>query len=859
MQPSQDSIGNYKLLFSLGKGGMGEVFLAYDSVCGRKVALKQIRQDLIRFKSIQDRFLREARIASQLMHPFIIPIYSINQEKERIYYTMPYVEGDTLKQILRTTREQEKNGEPLHPIGGSIPTLARIFLDVCQAIAYSHSKGILHRDVKPENIIVGKYGEVLILDWGLAEFIDDQEEGEGEDIDVSAHGDLTRPGKIVGTLAYMTPERVQGEKASILTDIYALGVILYQMLTLKIPFKRDTIESFRKHARHERLIDPAERAPYRDIPRPLADIVQKCLSYAKESRYQRVEELIADLENYIEGRPEWLLAQELHIEDRRDWEFQENILLAKHIAITRGMELMEWVSLMISRASFSGNTKLEASVRLGDAGNGIGFLLSIPEASERKGVEDGYCLWIGSTAEPCCRLFRSNIEVMYIPDVHLSPNNVHRIRIEKIDNHLRFYLDDALKFDYISRLPLIGTHVGLLYRDTDFEIKDFKVSVGSQNVMVNCLAVPDAFLAHKNYATALAEYRRIGYCFPGRAEGREAAFRAGVTLLEKALAKKKKKEKEDLFHAALEEFGKLHSTPGEPLEYLGKSLVYKACGEIEEEVKCLELAVRKYAKHPLLPSLVEHIVFRLHESAYHDRRAAYHFALLSLRHLPHIFSNPDNQRLLESLKKHWEPLPFLKPRSDFQGFAVELAFWLAKPITLVEIIENSPDDKELIENALSSLWELGCREWIKKHFPVFKHSSEVTQIEKYLWENKWSKAAELFEKHLLDAASEEKNPLYFLYGCYLMATEGEKIAIAHFSRGMETPYPPSTALLGYYLLEKINLKSGWIDKAFFWEKVQLLRQLMLFYHCADQPKKVNFYKRILNRVIKSVLSSCPIP
>lgn len=854
----KDKIGSYKLLFSLGKGGMGEVFLASDSVCGRKVALKQIRHDLIRFKSIQDRFLREARIAAQLVHPSIIPIYSINQEKNLIYYTMPYVEGDTLKQILRTARDQEKNGEPLHPIGGSIPTLARIFLNVCQAIAYSHSKGILHRDIKPENIIVGKYGEVLILDWGLAEFIEDQQEEENEEIPSPHNGDLTRPGKIVGTLAYMTPERVQGEKASILTDIYALGVILYQMLTLRLPFKRETVESFRKTARHERLIDPSERAPYRDIPRPLADSVQKCLAYDKEARYQRVEELIADIENYIEGRPEWLLAQELNIDDRRDWEFQENVLLAKHIAITRGTEVMEWVSLMISRASFSGNTKLEASVRLGEMGSGIGFLLSIPEASERKGVEDGYCLWIGSAEEPSCRLFRSNIEVMHIPDVHLSPNNLHRIRIEKIDNHLRFYLDDSLKFDYISRLPLIGTHVGLLYRDADFEIKDFKISVGSQNVMVNCLAVPDAFLAHKNYQTALAEYRRISNCFPGRAEGREAAFRAGVTLLEKALDKKKKGEKETLFHAALEEFGKLHATPGAPLEYLGKSLVYKACDEIEEEIKCLELAVRKYAKHPLLPTLVEHIVFRLHESAYHDRLAAYHFALLALRHLPHIFVNPDNQKLIESLKRHWEPLPFLYHRSDFTGLAVELAFWLAKPITLVEIIDNSQGDAELVNNALCSLWELGCKDWIKQHFPDFKHSSEIPPIEKFLWEKQWNKAADLFEQNL-EAANDEKSPLYPLFGCYLMATECEEIALAHFSRGTENSYPPTTALLGHYLLKKISLKNGWIDRAFFWEKVQLLRQLILFYHCADQPKNVDFYKRKLNHELNRVLSFCPAP
>src|SRR5947209_4306083 len=116
-----EKIGNYQIERKLGQGGMGEVFLAYDPICKRHIALKQIRKELCRNKTLQQRFLREALIAAHLAHPSIIPIYSIQQEENAIFYTMPYVEGETLKQIITTSQEEEKEGEINHPIGSSIP------------------------------------------------------------------------------------------------------------------------------------------------------------------------------------------------------------------------------------------------------------------------------------------------------------------------------------------------------------------------------------------------------------------------------------------------------------------------------------------------------------------------------------------------------------------------------------------------------------------------------------------------------------------------------------------------------------------------------------------------------------------
>lgn len=952
-EPILFSIGPYQILRSIGKGGMGEVFLAYDTTCGRRLALKKIRPDLLEHKQLHNRFIKEARITSQLTHPAIIPIYTIHNEAEQIYYTMPYVEGETLKQLLRTARQQERKGEKIDHIAESIPALIRIFLSICQAVAYSHSKCILHRDLKPENIIVGQYGQIVILDWGLAKVVkmtiqeefEHQAEEHSEDFHTLHH--LTHIGKVVGTIAYMAPERAMGQPANFQTDIYSLGAILYQLLTLKHPFHRESLKDFRKNMNSEKLIDPIEIAPYRDIPRSLSRVVLKCLAPSPEQRYQTVDQLIHDLENYIEGRSEWFQIAELNIHQKADWEFQENVFIAEHVALTRGTEASDWVNLMISKDSFQETIKIEASVKIGAQGNGIGFLLSIPEAAERQHLNDGYCLWLGTEGNKATKLLRSTVEVMNAQDVFLKHNEWYDVRIEKIENNIHVYLNNALQFSYISHLPLAGTHIGLLLRDADFTIKDFFVYVGSQNVTVNCLAVPDAFLAHKDYTTALTEYRRIGYSFPGRAEGREAMFRAGITLLEQANNELDPEQKQIIYNAAQEEFHKLHNTPGAPLEYLGKALVYQAVGDYEEEAKCFELAYRRYPRHPLLPILQEQIIYRMHDSSRYNRQATFNFILLTLKYLPDVAVNSNTAKLLQSLDKHWETLFFIEPdpaKASSQElknivFAVKLAFWLARPYVLSELIDDLITMKTLypitLANAFFCLIELGswrlAREklmeistkYSEKNLTVFEpfkapletailcHSDSLSsacksllklasntpskQIERvllhilefaidnkdtssmhaliektknwpfhpeglirircysiwaYLLDRNWIASGEILQSYPVELLSQETSLLYFLYGCWLEATEGKEISSIHFSGIFEVPYPRTWTLFSSFLSGKIHENQGWMLKSFLWERKQLYRQLALFFYCtAENDKAMKYQHRARLEVI----------
>lgn len=932
-------IGNFTILRRLGRGGMGEVFLAYDPVCEREIALKQIRTDLTSHEIIKNRFLREAKITSQLAHPAIVPIYSIHEKENLLYYIMPYLEGKTLKQIIYDARKPSQvEFSSKVSSESSINSLARIFVSICQAIAYAHSKGFLHRDLKPENVIVGKYGQVLILDWGLVQPIAAVSEVE-EEMNIThsaASSSLTRPGKIVGTLAYMSPERALGSPSSVQTDIYALGIILYQLLTLHFPFHRRSLRDFKKVAGKEQLPDPSSVAPYRDVPPELTEVVKKATSFPSSERYQFVDEMIGDLENYLEGRFSWFPAAKLSAENKADWEFQEHLLLREHTAITHTVETTDWITLMVSKRPFAENIQLRAQIKFSDKSQGIGLLLCIPEASERTHPTEGYYLWLSSQSGHPSKLYRSNVEVLELPELMIRPNKWHSIKLEKHDDNINFYLNDACKFSYMSHLPLAGNHIGILYRDTDFEITPLEVSLASHNLTVSCLAVPDAFLANKDYLKAINEYRRIGISFPGRAESREALFRAGVTLLEQAKNEENDSKAHKTYTLALEEFEKLHGTAGAPLEYLGKSLVYESMHDNEEEANCLELACRRYPKNPLTRVVEEQILLRMHTSSQHNRMTAYRFLLLAARHLSEHLHQSEQQKIFRRLQHHWEPLYFLEghcpehPFEDNRGdyFAIPLAFWLDKPLVLEEIIEEliPKADQHLqdIHNALFCLLELGALDSVETQLGKLDSPNERTFIElmrlclkqsltpsEESWEElftpstlasllsqkrflfyllnlmiqkdhaelveelaskistqsftekekiqleslriwsflllkNWNAAEKIFLQYSLPLLNQEATLLYFLYGCWLHATEDKEIAYIHFSGILDTAYPRSWALAAHYLVGPSHNTSRWLKQAFSWEKRQLYKQLSLFYHCIGDQSLSNQFKQLEN-------------
>ena len=270
------SVGHYSIEKQIGSGGMGEVYLAEDARLGRKVALKLLAPALVGDSEPRTRFLREARLASALDHPNICAVHEVGEADGRLFIAMQYVGGETLRRII--------NGRPLR-----LDSLLSISLQVADALADAHEAGIIHRDVKPGNIIVTPKGQAKVLDFGLAKLL---EKTEGE-----AETHLTLTGAVMGTPAAMSPEQAMGQRVDHCSDIFSFGVVLYEMATGQIPFKgksrADVISAL--------LTQPHTAASElnEEIPARLSAVIDRALAKEPAERYQSMGEMIADLRQVV--------------------------------------------------------------------------------------------------------------------------------------------------------------------------------------------------------------------------------------------------------------------------------------------------------------------------------------------------------------------------------------------------------------------------------------------------------------------------------------------------------------------------------------------------------------------------------
>ena len=286
----------YAPIRELGRGGMGRVELCRDAYVGRDVAMKVILEGLRKSDERTRRFLREARVQGQLEHPSIVPVYDVGATREGgVYFTMKCLRGMTLASALRA----QAKGEPAADRLRSRRKLLTTFSSLCQAVEYAHSRGVLHRDIKPSNIMLGDFGEVYLLDWGIAKVRD----AEAESLDVEMDLTSTVPGQIIGTLGYVAPEQARGRVAQLdaRTDVYALGCILFEILTLK-PL-HDGADRFDLLHSTTRGCDAraSVRAPDRDIPPELDRICVKATKLEQKDRYATVRELREEVERFLDG------------------------------------------------------------------------------------------------------------------------------------------------------------------------------------------------------------------------------------------------------------------------------------------------------------------------------------------------------------------------------------------------------------------------------------------------------------------------------------------------------------------------------------------------------------------------------
>jgi eukaryotic-like serine/threonine-protein kinase len=274
-----DKVQHYEIIKLLGKGGMGEVYLARDSILDRKVALKFLPDELEGDSRTRDRFIREAKSAAALDHPFICKIYATGESGGKAYIAMEYIEGKTLKDRM----EQE----PL-----SFKDIIRVTLEIAEALENAHKVGIVHRDLKPVNIMISPQGHTKVMDFGLAKRVIPGG-GSAELSRTLTQASLTERGAIAGTIAYMSPEQARGENVDTRSDIFSLGIILYEMLSGKHPFcKPSPIETLTSILRD--AVPPAHITP-KSVNPVLNPILRKALAKKLEDRYQNITDFANDL------------------------------------------------------------------------------------------------------------------------------------------------------------------------------------------------------------------------------------------------------------------------------------------------------------------------------------------------------------------------------------------------------------------------------------------------------------------------------------------------------------------------------------------------------------------------------------
>ncbi len=275
MCPSHKIIRDeYEIIEDLGQGGMAQVFKARQVSLGRTVAIKEIKPAFAAHPELVERFRREARTAAGLVHENIVQVYNFCEPgKGSLFFVMEYVEGHDLRTLLKKS--------------GTIPprVAAIIGREVARALAYAHARGLVHRDVKPGNVMVSSQGEIKLMDFGIVREMD---------------SDLTKTGAFLGTPNYMSPEQFLGEVITPASDIFSLGVVLYEIMSGTKPFKAEGEDSLSKQVRTAKEVKLRTLNP--KVPWRLAGIVHKCLQKAPHKRYPSAEHLAGELERFLKTR-----------------------------------------------------------------------------------------------------------------------------------------------------------------------------------------------------------------------------------------------------------------------------------------------------------------------------------------------------------------------------------------------------------------------------------------------------------------------------------------------------------------------------------------------------------------------------
>ncbi len=367
------SAPRFRVLRPHAKGGLGEVFVARDLELPREVALKQIQGRHADDPEARARFLREAEVTGGLEHPGVVPVYGLGcYDDGRPFYAMRFIRGENLQEAIRRFHQADTPGRDPGERSLALRELLGRFVAVCNAIAYAHSRGVLHRDLKPGNVMLGPYGETLVVDWGLARPVSHPAvAGEEPLLAVAPAGAvLTQVGSAVGTPPFMPPEQAAGRLDLLgpASDVYSLGATLYCLLTGQAPFQGDDVGAVLRRVQRGDFSPP--RQLKRGVPPSLEAVCLKAMALKPEGRYASARALADDIEHWLADEP---------VSARREpWRDRARRWLGRH----RTLVTATAVALLVGTVSLIIATALLAVANEGERAATSAALKSMQEAQE---------------------------------------------------------------------------------------------------------------------------------------------------------------------------------------------------------------------------------------------------------------------------------------------------------------------------------------------------------------------------------------------------------------------------------------------------------------------------------------------